>query len=288
MTGPTHPDHQTFPTTETPAIPAENGPEMTIVDAPPAVRTALAATGLEKEYYSTEPPTQVLRGIDLELRAGEFLAVMGASGSGKSTLLYCVSGMDRPTAGRVQLGDRDLTELSEREMSRVRLTQMGFIFQQAHFLQNLNVRDNILLRALKAQPKQRAEVEARVDALLARFDIEHVADHGITQVSGGQLQRASICRALATEPEVLFADEPTGALNSSMTAEVMDALTDIHRDGTTIMLVTHDPASAARADRVVYLRDGRLVDELVLGTWEANDTTRREDELLTWLRAHGF
>lgn len=261
---------------------------MTTVSARPVARPALSASGLEKTYYSTEPPTQVLYGIDLEVREGEFLAVMGASGAGKSTLLYAMSGMDRPTSGSVRLGDRNLTELNDRQMSRVRLTEMGFIFQQAHFLPNLNVRDNILLPALKAQPKGRTEVEARVDDLLARFGVDHIAHHGITEVSGGQLQRASICRALATEPKVLFADEPTGALNSRMTTEVMDALSDVHRDGTTIMLVTHDPSSAARADRVVYLRDGLLVDELVLGSWSTESAAQREDQLLSWLRANGF
>lgn len=261
-----------MPSTEAPAIPS----------------TALCAIALEKSYFTTEPPTPVLNGIDLVVRRGEFLAVMGASGSGKSTLLYCISGMDRPTGGRIRLGDTDLTELSERERSHTRLTKMGFIFQQAHFLANFTVRDNILLPALKAQPKQRAEVEARVDGMLARFGIAHVANHGITQVSGGQLQRASICRALGTQPEVLFADEPTGALNSSMTAEVMDALSDVHRDGTTIMMVTHDPGCAARADRVVYLRDGRLVDERELGPWDGARAATREDELLSWLRGHDF
>lgn len=260
---------------------------MTVTEAT-STSPALVTTALEKSYHSTEPPTQVLTGIDLSVRQGEFLAVMGASGSGKSTLLYCISGMDRPTGGEVHLGDVDLTELSERELSHTRLTKMGFIFQQAYFLSNFNLRDNILLPALKAQPKGRTEVEARVDAMLERFDIAHVADHGITQVSGGQLQRASICRALATQPAVLFADEPTGALNSSMTLEVMDALTDVHCDGTTIMMVTHDPACAARADRVVYLRDGTLVDEQELGAWQAADTARREDQLLTWLRGHDF
>ena len=254
--------------------------------APPVA--ALDARGIEKSYFTTEPPTKVLVGIDLQVRPGEFVVVMGASGSGKSTLLYCISGMDRPTAGTVAIAGRELTGLSNREMSRVRLEDMGFIFQQAHFLANLDVRDNILLPALKAAPRQRAAVEARVDALLRRFGIDHVADHGITQVSGGQLQRAAICRALATEPKVLFADEPTGALNASTTGEVMDALVNIHRDGTTIVMVTHDPACAARADRVVYLRDGAVVDEVVLGGWSAEERQRREDFLLGWLRDHGF
>lgn len=244
---------------------------------------------LSKTYFSTDPPTEVLRGIDLTVRAGEFLVVMGASGSGKSTLLYSISGMDRPTSGNVALEGRELTSLSDAEMSNVRLTRMGFVFQQPHFLSNLDVRDNILLPALKAATKERrAAAIARVDALMDRFGITHIAGHGITQVSGGQLQRASICRALAGEPSVLFADEPTGALNSSMSDEVMDALTEVHRDGTTIVMVTHDPGVAARGDRVIYLRDGVLVDANEMGPWQKENAYQREDDLLAWLRNLGF
>lgn len=253
-----------------------------------AVALALSARGVEKTYHSTEPPTTVLSGVDLDVRDGEFVAVMGASGSGKSTLLYAISGMDRPTAGTVVIDGRDLTTLNDREMSQVRLTQMGFVFQQAYFLANLNIRDNILLPALKADPKHKNEATERVDALLERFGIAHVADHGITQVSGGQLQRASICRALATQPKILFADEPTGALNSSMTVEVMDAISQVHVDGATIVMVTHDPGCAARADRIVYLRDGQVVDSFHLGPWSADSATEREDSLLSWLRGQGF
>lgn len=248
----------------------------------------LRVAGLEKVFFASDPPARVLDGIDLEVETGEFLAVMGASGSGKSTLLYCVSGMDRPTAGTVRLEGRDLTSLSDAEMSRVRLTRMGFVFQQAYFLENLGIRDNVLLPALKAAPGGRQAAVRRVDALLERFGIAHLADHGVTQVSGGQLQRASICRALATEPAVLFADEPTGALNSSMTAEVMDALGAAHREGMTIVMVTHDPSCAARAERTVYLRDGRVLASLELGGWRAEEASRRETEMNAWLREQGF
>lgn len=253
-------------------------------------RVTLESRELTKTYFSTDPPAQVINGIDMTVREGEFLVVMGASGSGKSTLLYTVSGMDRPTSGSVLLDGRDLASLSDTEMSRVRLTKMGFVFQQAYLLKNLNVRDNILLPALKAAGGRASKdaAVARVDALMERFGIAHVKRHGITQISGGQLQRASICRALAGEPSILFADEPTGSLNSSMTIEVMDALTNVHRDGTTIVMVTHDPASAARADRVIYLRDGRLVDSIDLGTWSREQSARREDDLLAWLREKGF
>lgn len=249
----------------------------------------LESHGLSKTYFSTEPPTEVLRGIDLSVRTGEFLVIMGASGSGKSTLLYSISGMDRPTSGNVTLEGRELTSLRDAEMSRVRLTRMGFVFQQPHFLSNLDVRDNILLPALMAVRKEgRYAAVAQVDALMERFGIASIGRHGITQVSGGQLQRASICRALAGEPSVLFADEPTGALNSSMSTEVMDAFTDVHRGGTTIVMVTHDPHVAVRGERVVYLRDGAIVEANEIGTWHPDTAHQREDDLMDWLRNLGF
>lgn len=252
------------------------------------VEAPLACHELTKTFYTTDPPTQVIGGIDLTVAPGEFLVVMGASGSGKSTLLYSLSGMNRPTTGQVLLNGRDVTSLSDKEMSHVRLTEMGFVFQQAYLLANLSIGDNILLPALKAETLNRDAATVRVNALMQRFGIDQVKNHGITQVSGGQLQRASICRALACNPSVLFADEPTGALNSSMTVEVMNALTDAHRDGTTIVMVTHDPKCAARADRVVFLRDGRLVDERAADAWTEESAGKREDDLLAWLRGLGF
>lgn len=248
----------------------------------------LECQGLSKTYTATDPPARVLDDVNLSVRPSEFLVVIGASGSGKSTLLYSLSGMDRPSAGEVRWRDRPLTSLDDAQLSRMRLTEMGFVFQQAYLLASLSLRDNVLLPALKAAPREKRAAIRRVDGLLERFGIAHVQTHGITQVSGGQLQRASICRALACDPAIVFADEPTGALNSSTTSEVMDALTDVHRDGTTVVMVTHDPACAARGDRVVYLRDGRLVDEREFGPWTAAASGAREDDLLGWLRGLGF
>ena len=250
--------------------------------------TVLQARSVSKTFVTTDPPTPVLKGIDLDVAEGEFLVIMGASGSGKSTLLYALSGLDRPTEGSVELAGRDLTGLSEKEASQMRLHQMGFIFQQSYFLDNLSIRDNILLPALKAAGTKDRSVSGRIDDLMERFGISHIADHGITEASGGQLQRASICRALSVGPQVLFADEPTGALNSSMTEDVMDAVSSVHTDGTTIIMVSHDPVVAARADRVIYLRDGELIDELHLSGITETETRSREDELQSWLNANGF
>lgn len=248
----------------------------------------LESKDLAKSYAATDPPARVINGIDLQVRTGEFLVVMGASGSGKSTLLYLLSGMERPSHGEVFLAGEELTTLDESQMSRIRLTRMGFIFQQAYFLANLNIRDNILLPALKAAPGAKAAAIARVEALMERFGISHLREHSITEVSGGQLQRASMCRALACEPAILFADEPTGSLNSSLTIEAMDALSEVHRGGTTVVLVTHDPLCAARGDRVLYLRDGQLVESRDLGPWSRQHSAEREEELLGWLGSMGF
>lgn len=246
--------------------------------------TVIKASGLVKSFGTT----RVLNGIDLSVRAGEFLVVMGASGSGKSTLLHCLGGLDSLSAGSVDIAGRELSGMREKELSRLRLTQLGFIFQQAHFLVNLNIRDNILLPGLKAEPGDRAAVVARAVELMGKLGIDHIAGNAITEVSGGQLQRAAICRGLIARPAVLFADEPTGALNSTMSREVMDALSAVHESGTSIVMVTHDRSCAARGDRVIYLRDGCVVAEMQPGTWTADEQSGREAKLTAWLDRQGF
>lgn len=173
-------------------------------------------------------------------------------------------------------------------MSWVRLTLMGFVFQQAHFLDTLSLRDNVLLPLLHAKPRDVEAAARRVDELLERFGLTAVAHHRPAQVSGGGLQRAAVCRALGASPAVIFADEPTGALNSSMSFEVMDAFSEVHRDGATVVMVTHDASCAVRADRVIYLRDGAIAGSRDLGRWRADAPSRREDDLVAWLRGLGF
>ena len=244
----------------------------------------LEIKGMNKSYGEN----RILQDVDLKVADGEFVAIMGQSGCGKSTLLYCASGMDCPDSGRVVLGSKELSGLSDREMERTRLTRMGFIFQKPNFLKNLSIRDNITFTAMTLKAHGKKEIAQRAETLMEKTGILKVAEHDIRTVSGGQLQRAAICRALINSPELVFGDEPTGALNSSATQEVMDILNQINQEGTAILLVTHDTRVAARADRVIYLEDGCVKDELVQGRYEKTDLNVREKRLRYWLEEMGF
>lgn len=214
----------------------------------------LAARSIVKAHGDTT----VLHGVDVDIAEGEFVSVMGPSGCGKSTLLYAISGMDAPTSGTVVLDGVELTSLSQKELAQFRLTRMGFVFQHAHLLKNLSLLDNVVLPAYLAGLAPRDELVGRALALMERMGVARIAGHDISQASGGQLQRVGICRALINRPRVLFADEPTGALDSASATEVLDILTELNEDGTTIVMVTHDPAVAARTHRTIHLRDGRV------------------------------
>ena len=204
---------------------------------------------------------------------------MGPSGSGKSTLLHCLSGMDRPDAGSVLLGGTDITSLNEKELAALRLTRFGFVFQQAHLMTTLCLLDNIVLPGFLAGLRPRSEVTSRGEELMERMGIADLAASGVTEVSGGQLQRAGICRALINDPGIVFADEPTGALNSATALQILDLLGEIHASGTTLVMVTHDTQVAARADRVLVLVDGRIMEDL---SWAG---TRRSRGPRAWRRS---
>lgn len=253
------------------------------------MNTLLESRNLTKNFQiAKENEITVLRGVDLHIERGEFVSVMGPSGSGKSTLLYNICGMDRMTSGEVTFKGRELAGLSEPELAQLRLTEMGFIFQQIHLLRNLSIFDNIVLSGYLANGRSRTVVNAAARELMKRTGIEELADNAITQASGGQLQRVGICRALINNPEIIFGDEPTGALNSRASGEIMDLLEEVNRGGTTVMLVTHDVRVAARTHRVLLMMDGELVSEKALGAMtDPGEIAGREEELSAWLLEKG-
>ncbi|MBQ1659660.1 MAG: ABC transporter ATP-binding protein, partial [Clostridia bacterium] len=213
--------------------------------------------------------------------------IMGPSGSGKSTLLYTVSGMDNMTSGTVLFGEKDISTLKADELAALRLDEMGFIFQQMYMLKNLSVLDNILLPARQSKANKLSVKEKRERGLelMRKLDIVEVADNDINEVSGGQLQRACICRSMINSPKMIFADEPTGALNRQSSNEVMEELCKINADGTTIMLVTHDARVAAKCTRVLYIVDGNIQGEYNL---DGTDERTKERALNNWLLEQGW
>jgi putative ABC transport system ATP-binding protein len=235
----------------------------------------------------------VLKNISLQVEQGEMVAIMGPSGSGKTTLLYTASGMDKMTSGEVNFFGHDISGMTAGEIADLRLSEMGFVFQQMYMLKNLSVEDNILLPAYQAKEgkstKARREKDELCHKLMSKMTISEIAANDITETSGGQLQRACICRSLINEPKMIFADEPTGSLNKQASAEVMKELIRVNREGTTIMLVTHDVRIAAMCDRVLYIIDGQISDSHLLGKYEGDHTLRdRERVLNNWLLDMGW
>jgi putative ABC transport system ATP-binding protein len=226
---------------------------------------ALEVRGLRKLYESAEAegaPVRALRGVDLALRHGEFVAVMGPSGCGKSTLLNLVAGLDTPTEGEVVVAGESLAGKDENDLARMRRKHIGIVFQFFNLLEGMTVLENVALPAIVAGTSRR-QAETRARDLLDLLGLADKVGKAPGVLSGGQRQRLAIARALANQPTLLLADEPTGALDSAGGAEVMELFRRLHRDGQTILLVTHDDDVAAAADRIVQMRDGRAVDEAV-------------------------
>jgi putative ABC transport system ATP-binding protein len=229
--------------------------------APPAPRPVAArAEAATKVYESGGTPVHALDGIDIAIEAGRFTAVMGPSGSGKSTLMHCLAGLDSLTSGRVLLGSVDLGRLNDRQLTKVRRDRIGFVFQSFNLVPTLTALENITLPADLAR---RTIDKGWLDEVITMVGLRDRLTHRPAELSGGQQQRVAVARALAGRPELIFADEPTGNLDSRSGAEVLGFLRDsVHGRGQTVAMVTHDPTAAGYADRVVFLADGRLVDEL--------------------------
>ena len=249
----------------------------------------LETKNLCKTYIVNKKQHHVLKNVNLKIEEGEFISIMGPSGSGKSTLLYNVSGMDKMTAGNVMFDGQQLEDLSEKELSKLRLRKMGFVFQQINLLKNLQIMDNIILSAYMTKDRDRKESNSKGIELMKKTGIIELADNDITQASGGQLQRAAICRALINNPKMIFGDEPTGALNSKAANEIMEIFQDINNQGTTIMIVTHDARVASKTERVLYMIDGKIEGEYKLGKFSnVDDLKNREAKLSHWLLTMGW
>jgi putative ABC transport system ATP-binding protein len=225
---------------------------------------AVSAIGLTRTYGDGDSAVHALRGVSLDLPAGQFTAVMGPSGSGKSTLMHLLAGLDTPSSGTVKVAGEDITRMRDRDLTRLRRRHIGFVFQSFNLLPTLSAEENVLLPLSISGKRPPAD---DVDALMARVGLAERRDHRPAELSGGQQQRVAIARALITQPTVLFADEPTGNLDSEAGAGILALLREaVDIDGQTTLMVTHDARAAAAADRVLYLTDGRIVADLARPT----------------------
>lgn len=250
-------------------------------------QTILKTEKLCKTFSNGGLQQHVLKNIDLELYEGDFTVIMGASGAGKSTLLYALSGMDTPTLGKITFGDKVISELSQDGLAAFRRKHCGFVFQQIYLIDGMSVLDNVLTAGLLVQKDKKA-LTAKAKELFATVGIDEETQKKFpTQISGGEAQRVGIVRALINSPEVLFADEPTGALNSKTGLAVLDTLTSFNEQGQSVVMVTHDMRSARRGNRILYLKDGVILGECDLGKYVHGDEARHE-KLSAFLKDMGW
>ena len=236
----------------------------------------LKAEKLSKSFSNGGAMQHVLKNIDLELHQGDFTVIMGASGAGKSTLLYALSGMDTPTLGKITFGDRVISNLSQDGLAVFRREHCGFVFQQIYLIDSMSVMDNVLAAGMLVN-KDKTALTARAKKLFEAVDISEETQRKFpAQISGGEAQRVGIVRALINSPEILFADEPTGALNSKTGLDVLDTLTRFNQQGQSVVMVTHDMRSARRGSRILYLKDGVILGECDLGRYTPGDAQRHK------------
>ena len=248
-------------------------------------KTIISAKGISKSFAHNGGQVHIISNADLDIYEGDFTIIMGASGSGKSTMLYALSGMDRATSGRVEIAGRNITEMKERELSELRHTKFGFVFQQIHLVSNLTLFENVAVPGYLDKSRSVSEINTYADELLEKMGIAKIKTQLPSQCSGGEQQRCAIARALINKPALVFADEPTGALNRRNTTEVLDLLTACNSEGQSILMVTHDMRAALRATRILYLEDGKIIGELTLPPFKAEDEKSREKQVGAWLNS---
>lgn len=247
------------------------------------MNTILQGEKVSRIFRQGNTETVVLDQIDLEIYDGDFTVIMGSSGAGKSTLLYALSGMDQISGGKVLYKGRQVSGLKEKQMARLRAEEFGFVFQQTNLVSNLTLLENVAVAGYVSRKGSTEEIRKRAGQLLEQMHVGKAGNRYPSQVSGGEAQRAAIARAMIGEPGLLFADEPTGPLNRSNTTEVLNLLTDLNRSGQSILMVTHDLRAAVRGNRILYLEDGRILDELNLPVYREIQKKTREDKLSGWL-----
>ncbi|MCL1809549.1 MAG: ABC transporter ATP-binding protein [Clostridiales bacterium] len=242
-----------------------------------AAKKAVISTNKLTKAFNLGPVEQVvLRSLDIEIFSGDFTVIMGSSGAGKSTLLYALSGMDAPTSGEITFDGQIISNWTNDQLAVFRRKNCGFVFQQNFLLDNLSIMDNVLASGLLVC-KNKKQLLSRARGIFSQVGLEEsIWNKFPTQVSGGEAQRAGIVRALISQPKVVFADEPTGSLNSAAGKAVLDVLTDMNRNGQSVIMVTHDMTSARRGNRVIYLRDGIVCGECGLGSYVHGDKKRQE------------
>ena len=245
-------------------------------------KVILSGKGIVKTFGENT----VLHGIDIDVYEGDFTVIMGSSGSGKSTLLYALSGMDRISGGELFYRDRSISNALEKELTQLRAKDLGFVFQRTHLIGNLTLSENIRMAALIGNISD-SEAKTRTDEFITRMNLDNAKDRLPSQVSGGEAQRAAVARAVITKPAILFADEPTGALNKANSEEVLNLFSSLNAGGQTVLLVTHDKEAALRANRVLYLEDGAIIGELELPDYAGKDKSR-EEKLTAWLEGLGW
>lgn len=241
-----------------------------------------------KSFSNGGVQQHVIRNLDLEITEGDFTVIMGSSGSGKSTLLYALSGMDKPSMGKVFFGDEEIQDYTNDQLAIFRRGNCGFVFQSVYLLENQTVLDNVMTGALIVQKNSRKLVD-KAKELLKKVGLdEEDWKKYPNQLSGGEAQRVGIVRAIINDPKILFADEPTGALNSASSNDVLDIFTDVHKNGQSIVMVTHDIKTALRGTRVIYLRDGGIVGDHKMVPYGQDDTKERRAKLSDFLEKMGW
>ena len=242
---------------------------------------------LSKSFSVGGKQQHVIKNLDMEIYKGDFTVIMGASGAGKSTLLYTLSGMDKPTLGKINYCGEEITGMTDDQLAVFRRKHCGFVFQQIHLVDSMSLMDNAISTGMLTGQKQNA-LKKKALGLFEKMGIdESLAKKFPAQISGGEAQRAAMVRALINDPDIVFADEPTGALNSAGVKAVLDVLTDINDSGQSVVMVTHDIKSARRGNRIIYLQDGGIMGECRPGRYESGNKERHE-RIRQFLEAMGW